>query len=295
MCGMDVDTAVTASALTCDFYTAHANSFSDTRKSPWDGWVRLADDVLTMHAGADPHAPLNFLDIGCGNLRLEHFFESVATHYGFDASDISWHCVDHSEALVVTDPAYGATAHEHSSTFAVNFQALDINACLAQGVSIAEAIVSCAANSSAAALEHTACFKGFDAVFCLALMHHIPLFEWRIELLKAALDLAAPTAEFAVSFWQFEKSTKLLAKAQAATEYARQNDIIRLNRGSGDYVMGWQDDLSHLRYCHSFSDAEIDEIIEVLQACSPDIYVADRYSSDGRSGDLNCYVVFGRG
>jgi hypothetical protein len=58
--------------------------------------------------------------------------------------------------------------------------------------------------------------------------------------------------------------------------------------GSGDYLLGWQGRTDVARYCHSFLEDEIDEL--VLHASQATQEVA-RFSADGKSGELNRYSV----
>lgn len=54
------------------FYDTHAESFSDTRQTPWGGWFKLASMI--------PKGPGSILDVGCGNGR----FLSFLREQGFD-------------------------------------------------------------------------------------------------------------------------------------------------------------------------------------------------------------------
>ena len=59
----------------------------------------------------------------------------------------------------------------------------------------------------------------------------------------------------------------------------------------GDHLLGWQDGTS-LRYCHHFEEREIDQLIEALPAGT--VRPFERYSADGRAGNLNRYVLLRR-
>ena len=56
-------------ARTGECYRANAESFSQTRQSPWQGWVRL----LEVMGLAAEQKPLRVLDLACGNLRFERY------------------------------------------------------------------------------------------------------------------------------------------------------------------------------------------------------------------------------
>ena len=56
----------------------------------------------------------------------------------------------------------------------------------------------------------------------------------------------------------------------------------------GDYLLDW--DKSGLpRYCHYFSDEEIEKLIKDMRKHS--IEVLTEYSADGKEGDLNKYLI----
>lgn len=59
----------------------------------------------------------------------------------------------------------------------------------------------------------------------------------------------------------------------------------------GDYLLGWKNLPGQYRYCHHFSDAEIERIVVALE---PYATVIDSFSADGKPGNLNRYVVFKR-
>lgn len=125
-----------------------------------------------------------------------------------------------------------------------------------------------------------------DAAVSLAFMHHLPLFEQRAQLMQELVRALRPAGIAAVSFWQFADDARLLAKAQEATEKARERyDLGSL--GAGDYLMGWQDVEGVYRFCHHCDNAEIDELIDAVQGAR----VVARYSADGISGALNQYVI----
>ena len=54
--------------------------------------------------------------------------------------------------------------------------------------------------------------------------------------------------------------------------------------------MGWQADEDAFRFCHSFSDDEIDHLKERAEAQGA--LVVDDFCADGKTGDLNRYLLF---
>jgi hypothetical protein len=59
----------------------------------------------------------------------------------------------------------------------------------------------------------------------------------------------------------------------------------------GDYLLGWQGRRDVQRYCHSFCEEEVDSLAGTVAEQAREV---DRFSADGKSGDLNRYVVLQR-
>ncbi|MDR0347473.1 MAG: class I SAM-dependent methyltransferase, partial [Coriobacteriales bacterium] len=57
---------------------------------------------------------------------------------------------------------------------------------------------------------------------------------------------------------------------------------------TNDYLLGWKNVPGAYRYCHSFTEAEIDALVESVASSAP---VISRFSSDGRGDKLNTYLL----
>lgn len=278
--------------LTNEFYSTVAASFSETRSAAWHGWSRVVDSAIEQF-GMEPAVredmlaeravcsvqessvqeselgvasasmcPLRVLDIGCGNLRFEKYLS--ARGVPFEAT-----CVDNCEALMReglgdVSPALGAVHLVHADVMQPLMDGLDVK--MALGLLP----------------------DSFDVAVAFGFLHHIPGFDGRELLVKSLGSLVRPGGLVAVSFWQFERDVKILAKAQATTEVAQSKFALEALE-TGDYLLGWQRDESAFRYCHSFSEEEISDLSERL---SPGLQEVSRFSADGKSGDLNRYVIW---
>lgn len=60
---------------------------------------------------------------------------------------------------------------------------------------------------------------------------------------------------------------------------------------AGDYLLGWKNLPGQYRYCHHFSDEEIERIIAKLV---PHANAIASFTADGKTGSLNRYVIFER-
>ena len=67
---------------------------------------------------------------------------------------------------------------------------------------------------------------------------------------------------------------------------------------AGDHLIGWQNDRHAYRYCHHFDDQQITDLVRGVRTFykSGEVPVREleRFHADGRSGDLNRYVILKR-
>ncbi|MDO5335374.1 MAG: class I SAM-dependent methyltransferase [Coriobacteriia bacterium] len=241
---------------TCAFYAGQAESFSQTRRSAWPGWLCCLGYLDGLGAR------VRLLDLACGNLRFESFLERErpAVEWSIEALDS---CADlFSSAQDLASP--------------VRFRELDLVSALLDG-------------DGRFGLD---CSLFVDACVSFGFFHHVPGFETRVHALSCLLGQLRPGGIAMVSLWQFAKSPELLARAQAATQRgASALDLCPGDLEPGDYLMGWRDEGDVFRYCHSFAPEEIDEL---LAAVSDSAELVERFEADGRTGDLNTYLVLRR-
>ncbi len=129
-----------------------------------------------------------------------------------------------------------------------------------------------------------------DLNCAFGLMHHIPGKEAREAFLDTMLNKTQINGYILVSFWQFEHDKRLSHKARQTTQLALER-YPGLKLDESDWLLGWQNEPAVLRYCHSFSNAEIDELIEHV---NDRVHLVERFNADGPNDDLNCYLVLQR-
>lgn len=246
-------------ALTGEFYRANAESFSQTRQSPWQGWVRLLE---VMDARAAERELLRVLDLACGNLRFERYLADA-----LPGRMLSGWAVDNCEPLVEA-----GERSEFGPLSRIAFQNLDVIERLSGG-RLWESLEAPDASR--------------DLAVSFGFMHHVPLECWRAELLRTLIAKVRPGGFVAVSFWRFLNSDKLARKAQETTIRARAELVIP-ELPPNDYLLGWQDTQGLYRYCHHFDELEIERLLAMV-ADSADL--VSRFEADGKTGNLNEYVV----
>lgn len=125
----------------------------------------------------------------------------------------------------------------------------------------------------------------FDVVLCFATLHHIPSELLRLRFLEKMKNLVHEGGQFIFSTWQFLNSPRLAERVQSW-------DKIGLNAedvDTGDYLMDWKRGGEGLRYVHVYSKEELYEL-----AHKSGFKVEEQFSSDGSTGDLGLYMVWGR-
>lgn len=90
-----------------------------------------------------------------------------------------------------------------------------------------------------------------------------------------------------VSFWQFMKHEGMKEKALATHQRALE-ELQLPPLDDNDYLLGWKNLPGVYRYCHSFTESEIDHL---TAAIADEASVISRFTADGRTGDLNTYVI----
>lgn len=265
--------------------------------------IAACDQAAAMGLPAPRSLTRSVLDIACGNLRFEAFLANTYPHI-----DWSFFAVDNCEPLVASG--------QEDIAKKVHFTCEDIVSILLEGLPTAKP----------ANIPALAAATPFDLVVSFGFLHHIPSFDLRQRFLLEALSQVKPGGYLVVSFWQFLNNPAKRAKieqthAEALALFAswaetRANDRDALDRGAGssssgnpdlscpkltaffadslepnDYFLGWKNEPSNYRYCHHFSNEEIDRIIAAL---APHATVIESFSADGKPGNLNRYVVFKR-
>ena len=137
----------------------------------------------------------------------------------------------------------------------------------------------------------------FGLVTAFGLMHHLPGFDRRAALLRAAAGHLAPGGLLAVSFWQFGAVERFRRRMvpwatwnRSAAEPVDTGDL-----EEGDVLLAWGEApsthglLPAVRYCHWTPPEEAERLLADLSL----VEVAS-FRADGKAGDLNLYRVLSR-
>ena len=141
-----------------------------------------------------------------------------------------------------------------------------------------------------------------DISVCFGFMHHVPSCEYRVRVLDALVRQTRPGGIIAISFWEFMNDERMARKAVRAEARAELTPPFESYDSAqfeaGDHLIGWQNDRHAYRYCHHFDDQQITDLVRGVRTFykSGEVPVREleRFHADGRSGELNRYVILKR-
>lgn len=123
----------------------------------------------------------------------------------------------------------------------------------------------------------------WSLITAFAVLHHIPSFELRLNLLHTIHQLLKPTGRFIHSNWRFLNSEKLKARIQPWEAAAVDGSKVE----AGDHLLDWRSGGKGLRYVHHFSEEEVGDLAEASR-----FRVLETFTSDGENGRLGLYQVW---
>ena len=260
---MDSKTRDSLSRINRAFYAAVAEDFSATRERPWPGWKRVLESAKRCHEPGRTGEPLRVLDVGCGNGRLASFLTAECDR-GFRYLGI-----DSSRALLAI--ARRRCRDAPHIEFAFGDALSDVG----------RAAPSAEVGTTASELPEVA-EAGFDLVAVFGLLHHVPGFETRRELLSRLARHLAPGALLALAAWRFGDLERFESRVSSWQEYNRQaaEPIDTAQLEPGDFLLGWGGQDATPRYCHFVDEVEMEALLAQLE-----LERIDEFSADGSGGD----------
>jgi SAM-dependent methyltransferase len=252
--------------MTSQFYALRGSSFSSTRDHPWPGWSRCRAYVERLVDATT----VRVLDLACGNLRFSDYLQT-------QFPSVTWDYRGFDNAAAMTPPDR-------------QIQVLDIMDALFR-----DDLDDRLAHGLRTSSIHSTRWDGqrdqagtADLSVCFGFLHHVPTPDLRTRLVDAVIRSTRPGGVAILTAWQFALDPLAKAKAEVATSWALSHRGLT-GLDAGDYLLGWQGDLEALRYSHSFSDAEIDELIH---STTGHARLLSRFRADGKTNAMNTYLVF---
>lgn len=223
------------------FYDQFADAFAASRPAPLPGVERLLAYVPDESA---------LLDVGCGHGQLAMALHRLGRRVRYVGVDASARLIEHARRLL---------AQLQCTPILAQFMVLDVTQ----------------PDWTSYLPLHR-----YQVVALLALLHHIPGTDRRVELMRQAAGCLAPGGVMLVSTWQFLRSERLRRRLQPWHLIGLHPEDVE----PGDYLLDWQRDGRGLRYCAFIDAAALDRLAEAVG-----LYVAERFYAG--QDDLNLCAV----
>ncbi len=236
---MDAETVNQLIALNREFYSRFSADFSDTRSSE-----RFNIEPFRKYLASD----MRLLDAGCGNGRLAGTLERASFSLDYVG-------VDGSAELISLAQKKNATLRNVRAQFRV----VDLTT-PRWNETLRDALP-------------------FDVIASLAVLHHIPSFELRANVLREIRVLLKPRGIFVMSNWRFLNNARLRKKIVDWRELMIDNRRLE----PGDYLLDWKRGGTGYRYAHLVDENEVNKL-----ANASGLQVVEQFHADNA---LNLYSI----
>jgi SAM-dependent methyltransferase len=252
---MNRETVLALNEINRQFYRTTAREFSASRRSAWPGFERVVDAFREIPRN---EAVLRILDVGCGNAR---FVDTLLRQLG---APFHYLGIDASPELLAE------ARRRHGDREELRFRSIDfVKEPLAPEVGTEE----------------------FSGIVLFGVLHHVPGAATRRRLLEELACRLHPGGLLAVSVWRFGRFERFRRRfvpwAQFLERTGAALDPEELE--PGDYLLPFGRDPSRVRYCHALDRDELARLLDALP-----LTTLASFHADGRSGNLNRYVLLRR-
>lgn len=204
--------------LNRSFYSEFGDEFSDSRSSE-----RFNIEPFREYL----RDGIRLLDAGCGNGRLAKTLQDAGYTLEYVGIDGSAELIAHAQKRASNPTAVHA-----------EFRVVDLTK-PNWGEMLADA-------------------APFDGVVSLAVLHHIPAFERRTQVLREFRTLLKPRGTLVLSNWQFTHSERLRKKIVGWDTIGLDESQVEHN----DYLLDWKRGGTGYRYVHLIDPSEIRQLAE---------------------------------
>lgn len=127
--------------------------------------------------------------------------------------------------------------------------------------------------------------RRFDTILLLAVLHHIPAYQNRLEILGTLGDHLRPAGRLVLSTWQFTTNRRMRRKIVSWDRVG----IDPAGLEPGDYLLDWKRGGVGYRYCHLVDEDELNRL-----AAGSGLDLLESWRADGKEGDLSLFGVLAR-
>lgn len=238
-----------------NFYQKVGTQFDATRQKSWPGWETLWTKLSDLGA-----APQAVADIGCGNGRFLNFLAEkgfAGKYLGVDSS-----------ALLLEFAKQLASDIATSANISAEFNEIDL-------VVDQDALIKQLTSLNP------------DLIVLFGVMHHIPSTKFRTYFIKSLAASLKPGGYLCFTTWEFQSDPRYSARSLNSNEIAAEFGELELEEG--DFILDWKRGERAFRYCHAYSNDEVNEIVE-----NAGLKIAETFLADGKNSSLNRYYILRR-
>lgn len=236
---MDAETVNKLLEINRKFYSAFSADFSGSRSSE-----RLNIEPFRKYLAND----VRLLDAGCGNGRLAETLER-------SSFSLDYFGIDGSVELIAFAQKKTATLRKVRARFRV---------------------VDLVKKNWGQSAQDT---SPFDVIVSLAVLHHIPSFELRAQVLREIGARLKPRGIFVMSNWQFLNNERLRKKIVSWNKIGIGDSQLEAN----DYLLDWKRGGVGFRYLHLVDETETEQL-----AHTSGFRIIEQFYADN---DLNLYSI----
>jgi len=253
---MKQQTAYKLNQLTADFYSRIGQFWNQDSTYFWGGWFTLSTLIDVPKV-----SPFSVLDIGCGNGRFATF---CSKHIALN-NPLYYQGIDYSADMLSFSPNSADTKnHQYHFTKADVVRSVTWS---------------------------RGCSSTFSLVTLMGLMHHIPSFSIRKNLLIQAALCVKPGGYLCFTTWRFNKVARLQKRivdldGGEGRQILSDLGVDRSEFEPGDCILNWVKYDRAYRFSHHYSELELNELI-----AATGMQLIARYIHDGRNSDQNEYFV----
>lgn len=198
---------------------------------------------------------LKVLDIGCGNGRFGEFLFRQKIH-----RHLLYHGLDNSASLLEF-----AQKRLASLKFEQEFLTVDL-------------VESLLNNSLITEIPH----KKYHLTTVFGVLHHIPSLRLRKAFVRDLGSSLVSGGVLVMTAWRFLNEQRFEKKRIHPSIIKIDPEELEAN----DFILDWQKGVTAYRYCHYTDERELKALIE-----ASGMEFVQEYTADGKSGNLNHYVV----
>lgn len=261
------------------FYEVISQDFNDSRKYFWKGWENLWDlqtseQIKEIIASADLNLGISkknlpsfkVLDLGCGNARFYEFLEQKLKSNNVDKIiSLQYTGIDFTQDLLLE----GTKKYQDKVNLIHKDVLVDD---WIEGLSKQQV-------------------GQFDLIVAFGLIHHLSSGKLRDSFFKSVQQVLSLDGTFVFASWNFVDNQALMSRkadlnSPDVMQYLKKFGLKNTDFAAGDYLLDWQRGSNSWRFCHYYTQLEVEQMLQQYN-----FKLIDKYQADGKNELMNTYWI----